>query len=101
MFAQIFNSDKLGVAFTGRPPHINRRYCSTPLPLDIRDTDLAADEATLLKAFNSLDENGWNTDGGMYSSTLIRARCMIAYIRDELFEIALSKGVPVKVDDLL
>lgn len=100
LVAQVFNSDKLGVAFAGRPPLISRRYYSTPLPLDISDEDLASDEATLMRAYHSLDHCGWNTHGGLYSATVIRARCMIAVIRDELMEISLSKQVTVSVDHL-
>lgn len=99
--AMIFFGDKLGVAFTGRPPMISRRYCSSPLPLDIRDEDLAADEATLMKSFHSLDNHGWNTEGKLYPSTLIRARSMISLVRDELIEIALEKGAFVTVEQLL
>lgn len=99
--AMVFSGDKLGVAFTGRPPLISRRYYSTPLPLDIKDEDLAADEATLLKAFYSLDEEGWNTEGRIYPSTMMRARSIISFIRDELTEVALGKGVYVTIDQLL
>lgn len=91
LVAQIFASDTLGSAFTGRPPLLSRRYFSTPLPLDIRDEDFI-DNDTLMNAVRALDDRGWNTDGGMYPTTVIRARCMTAFVRDELFEIALSKG---------
>ncbi|KAK7403538.1 hypothetical protein QQX98_010717 [Neonectria punicea] len=99
-FAQVFSSDKMRAAFTGRPPLMSRRYCSTPLPLDIRDEDLASDEASLARGVQSLDDRGWNTEGGLYLATLIRARCMIAFVRDELIEVALGKGVTVTLDHL-
>ncbi|KAH8197357.1 hypothetical protein TruAng_008487 [Truncatella angustata] len=100
LFTQIFISDKLGVTFTGRPPLLNRRYCSTPLPLDLRDQDLVSGQDDLNRAFESLDEHGWNTDGGLYSATVMRARAMIAYIRDELVEIALTHNAVVTVEHL-
>ncbi|KAF3014210.1 hypothetical protein E8E14_007763 [Neopestalotiopsis sp. 37M] len=100
IFAQVFVSDKLVVSFTGRPPLLSRRFCTTPLPLDIRDEDLAAEPEVLDRAVASLDQNGWNTDGGLYSATLIRARTMIAYVRDELIEIALSQNTLVSLDHL-
>ncbi|KAK6079041.1 1-aminocyclopropane-1-carboxylate deaminase [Seiridium cupressi] len=100
LFAQIFVSDKLVVSFTGRPPLVSRRFCSTPLPLDFRDEELASDPLTLKSAFESLDANGWNTAGGLYPTTVIRARVLIAYIRDELVEIALSHNVDVSLDQL-
>lgn len=101
LVAQIFASDKLGVAFTGRPPLISRRYCSTPLPLDFRDEDLAADQATLKRASQSLDAKGWNTDGGLYPISVIRARCIFAFVRDEIVEVALDKRVYATIDQLL
>ncbi|KAI0849497.1 hypothetical protein F5Y00DRAFT_261629 [Daldinia vernicosa] len=78
------------VSFTGRPPLISSRYSSTPIPLDISTEDLFSDHDTLMKAVSRLDEKGWNTDGAMYPSTSIRARAIIALIREEIFEIALD-----------
>lgn len=100
LVAQLLTSTGLRTAFTGRPPFITRRYCSTPLPLDLRDEDLVSDPATLLRAAESLDERGWNTDGRLYSTTLIRARCLISSIREEIFEVALSKTVFATLDQL-
>ena len=101
IFAQVYTSDKLGTSFTGRPPLINRRYCSTPLPLDLSDADLIADQETLRSAVLALDERGWNTSGKIHSTTLIRARCMLAYIYDSLFEIALSRDGKDRPNELL
>ncbi|KAF3059630.1 putative fungal specific transcription factor protein [Daldinia childiae] len=36
------------------------------------------------------DDQGWNTDGEIYPSTNIRARAIIAIIREEIFKIALN-----------
>lgn len=98
--AQIFIGDKLSCAFSGRPPLLSRRYFSTPLPLDLRDEDLMSDSVTILRAAGELDERGWNMLGGLYPATIIRARCMMAFVRDELIEIALSKGVFITLDHL-
>ncbi|PYI03045.1 hypothetical protein BO78DRAFT_207369 [Aspergillus sclerotiicarbonarius CBS 121057] len=98
--AQIFTTDKFGVAFTGRPPLLPLAYFSTPPPLDLRDEDLASDEATLMQAVESLDDHGWNTSGDVYPATLIRARYMIAAIRDEILSIALRKHNPVDIEQL-
>lgn len=100
LFNQIYTSDKLHVSFTGRPPLLNRHYCWTPLPLDIRDEDLASDQGTLQLAVESLDANGWNTNGAMYPATVLRARAMIAYIREELVEIALTNNINVTLEYL-
>lgn len=97
--AQIYNHDKFSVAFSGRPSLLNRRYCMTPLPLDLRDEDLA-DEATLQKAAQKLDERGWNKEGKMYPFTLIRARRMMASILEEVMELALGCTVCTTLDEL-
>ncbi|XDG05285.1 hypothetical protein ABKA04_004900 [Annulohypoxylon sp. FPYF3050] len=89
------------VSFTGRPPLIASRYSSTPLPLDISDKDLFSDHATFMKAVGRLDERGWNTDGGIYHATRIRARAIIARLREELFEIALANDQVASIETLL
>ncbi|KAK6208061.1 hypothetical protein LQW54_007106 [Pestalotiopsis sp. IQ-011] len=66
----------------------------------ISDEDLASDAGTLNRAVASLDANGWNTKGAMYSVTVIRARAMIAHVRDELVEIALSHNISVSLEHL-
>ncbi|EXK24027.1 hypothetical protein FOMG_19228 [Fusarium oxysporum f. sp. melonis 26406] len=98
--ARIFTIDKVMVSFTGRPPLIGRRYFSTPLPLDIRDEDLLADQATISRARKTLDEDGWNRDGDMHSATLIRARVQIAVIKDELLEFALEDSSKATLESL-
>lgn len=94
--AQVFTSDKFGVSFTGRPPLLTNSFCSTPMPLDISDEDIASDKTTLAHAIQSLDDHGWNTGGKIYPSTVIRARYMIASIRDELIAVALSHNQHVE-----
>ena len=98
IFAQIFTSDKLNVSLTGRPPLIGRRYCSTPLLLDIPDRAYLSDDA-LQQAVESLDEKGWNTVGKMYSSTVIRARYKISVLREEILELAWPTAI-VTLDHL-
>ncbi|KAK2000425.1 fungal-specific transcription factor domain-containing protein [Colletotrichum falcatum] len=101
IFCYIFYLDKVLASFTGRPPLISRRYARTPPPLDLRDEYLLADEATLARHVANLDENGWNTEGGLCSATFGRARVMLAHIRDEIFEIALGHGPVTPVETLL
>ncbi|KAL7914124.1 N-terminal binuclear Zn cluster-containing/DNA binding domain-containing protein [Trichoderma velutinum] len=91
LFAQMFVSEKHAVLFTGRPPRLSHRYAFTPLPLDLRDEDLLKGGEAVREAVKSLDENGWNTSGKMYSATFTRARYIIALIQDELVEIGIGK----------
>ncbi|KAJ4321144.1 hypothetical protein N0V84_005496 [Fusarium piperis] len=99
--ARIFTIDKVMVSFTGRPPLLGRRYFSTPLPLDVRDDELLADQETLTRAVQALDEHGWNKNGELHSATLTRARVQIAVIKDEMLEIALENSSKVSINTLL
>lgn len=97
----MFVFDKIGVMLTGHPPLLSHRYYTAPLPLDLRDEDLIADADTLNRAINSLDDRGWNTDGGLYPATVARARCMMAIIRDELIEVTMRNGRNPSLEQLL
>ncbi|OTA98882.1 hypothetical protein M426DRAFT_325631 [Hypoxylon sp. CI-4A] len=101
LFHHMFAMSMVIVSFTGRPPLIAKRYSSAPLPLDLADEELFADQETFRKAVDRLDERGWNTDRKLYSSTWIRARSLIATIREELFQIALSAEHIASVETLL
>uniref|UniRef100_A0A0B7KDA7 Zn(2)-C6 fungal-type domain-containing protein n=2 Tax=Bionectria ochroleuca TaxID=29856 RepID=A0A0B7KDA7_BIOOC len=101
LFAQVFSGDKLSVAFTGRPPLISRRYCSTSLLLDLPDEVLSLDQETITRAAESLDSKGWNTDGAVYSATVIRARYICAVVRDELLEMALVPDQDIPREQIL
>lgn len=87
--------------FTGRPPLLSHRYASTPLPLDIEDEVLTADEETIERAVARLDKKGWNTSNELYPATVLRARFMFALIRDELLEIALGSVRNSPIERLL
>ncbi|KAI2627790.1 hypothetical protein GGR54DRAFT_628839 [Hypoxylon sp. NC1633] len=89
------------VSFTGRPPLLSSRCASTPLPLDISDEVMFSDHDTFIKAVERLDDKGWNTDGMVYISTRIRARAMLAQIKEELFYLALKNDQSVSVEALL
>lgn len=99
VFTQVFNSDKFSVSFTGRPPLLSRRYCSTPAPLDLSDADLLADRATRMRAVAGLDADGWSTTGRVCSATLLRASLKTELILEELLEVALSNA-PVTAEYL-
>ncbi|KXH44020.1 fungal specific transcription factor domain-containing protein [Colletotrichum simmondsii] len=101
LFSYVFYVDKVLASFAGRPPLISRRYARTPPPLDLKDDHLLSNEASLARHVAALDENGWNTKGELYSATIVRARVMLAHIRDEIFEIALGQGSVTLVETLL
>ncbi|KAI1118031.1 hypothetical protein F5Y14DRAFT_464105 [Nemania sp. NC0429] len=80
------------VSFTGRPPLMNSNYLITPLPLDLKDEDLALDQVSLRSKADRLDARGWNQEGDLCCTTVIRAWGMLASIREEVFQIALGKS---------
>jgi hypothetical protein len=89
-FAVVYSLDKSISSFTGRPPALSRLYCNIQLPLDISDEDILADRETLDYAVQKLDNGGWNTAGNLYSTTCLRVLLLIARLREEVLEIALS-----------
>ncbi|KAI1505176.1 hypothetical protein F5X99DRAFT_416250 [Biscogniauxia marginata] len=101
LYHQVYIIDMVIVSFTGRPPLLSRRFASTPLPLDIKNHDLFTDQNSLIKAADSLDGRGWNTEGVVHSCSLMRGRAILAAIREELFEFALGQGQVVSVEALL
>lgn len=92
IYAAVFNIDKVISTFTGRPPMLNHRYSSTPLPLDLSDEQLLSDTTSLSKSIERLDANGWNTDGQIYSTTILRARTSFSVIRGGVLDIALRSS---------
>lgn len=101
IFAAIFNIDKVVATFAGRPPLISRRFSSTPLPLDVSDELLLSPDSSGHIQRQHLDENGWNIDGKIYSTTMLRARTMLSFIRDAILEVALQEPDHSSVDVLL
>lgn len=75
---------------TGRPPSLSRRYYSCPPPLDINDDTLLCGGVELEREIESLDENGWNTQGRVFESTIVRMMLMTSTIQDEIMEMFLG-----------
>lgn len=102
LFAYCFNSDKLAVSFQGRPPLLSGRHASMPLPLDIAEEDFFSDAANLRRVASSMDKDGWNMNRDKpCAATMIRARVKIAYLKDEVMEIALGNSRQTHIDILL
>ncbi|CAG9940068.1 unnamed protein product [Clonostachys rosea f. rosea IK726] len=98
---RVFVIDKVISSFQGRPPLLSGRYIMTPLPLDISDRHFFSGKGDLDAAIQSLDENGWNTNGEVASITITRARAELGYNREKIIEIALGNGRDVNIDTLL
>ncbi|KLP09329.1 Uncharacterized protein Y057_10435 [Fusarium fujikuroi] len=100
LFGRVYNLDKAIVAFTGRPPLLNPRFCSTPPPLDLSDEDLLAGGAALERVVSELDSRGWNLRGGVYPSSICRAGYLMAQILNEIIDISLASGANATVETI-
>ncbi|KAF4456672.1 hypothetical protein F53441_1228 [Fusarium austroafricanum] len=98
---QIFIVDKFLSTFVGRPPLLTRRFCYIKPPLDLEESGLLSDRDNFQRQIHRLDPNGWNMDGRIYSSSLLRVRMMIALIRDEILELVLSQNGDQSIDDIM
>lgn len=101
LVSQIFVIDKVAASFSGRPPLLGRKYMLTPLPLDLSDEALLAGGETLARAVAALDERGWNTEGKFFSTTIVRARRLLAVVKDEIMELALGNPIYASTEALL
>jgi hypothetical protein len=99
IYAYIFSGDKSMVSFTGRPPLLSRRYCTSLPPSDLSDSCLLSED-TLTEQYESLDHRGWNSKCETYGNSYIRARYLMAVVFDEVIEIALGNDVHVTLDHL-
>jgi len=88
--ASAYHMDKCESIFSARPPTITRFYCTYKIPLDLSEDELYGGPERLKSALSKLDENGWNTNGSIHASTLLRARCMLTPFWEELLEMTLG-----------
>ncbi|KAJ4012332.1 hypothetical protein NW752_008006 [Fusarium irregulare] len=87
---QVFITDKFLATLVGRPPLLSRRFCSVELPLDIDDVTLLTDKESFDRCRESLDLDGWATDGRFRAVTVLRIRMKIALIRDRILEFVMG-----------
>lgn len=84
LISQIFVIDKVAASFSGRPPLFSRKYMLTPPPLDLSDDVLFGDRDSRARAVQDLDSQGWNTNGDLLSTTMVRARRCLMSLTDEV-----------------
>ncbi|KAF4635056.1 hypothetical protein G7Y89_g3055 [Cudoniella acicularis] len=90
LFTVIFNIDKGSSLLTGRPPALSYRYTRFKHPLDLSDDAIMRGGDQLVEAVSRLDPNGWNTDGEIHSSTMIRAHGLLSIVLNEILELSLG-----------
>jgi hypothetical protein len=86
----IMNIDKGSSLLTGRPPTLNYRYTRFSWPFDLSEEVLMEGGEALQQAIDALDENGWNTEGEIYSSTATRAHGTLSPLLNEVLELSLG-----------
>lgn len=93
LFTAIYILDKTAATLSGKLPLLPSDHCSTALPLDICNTILLCWRPSQGVNLASLgvDDEGWNVDGKIYSTTTLRARGLIAHIREQILDLALNK----------
>ncbi|KAH9904969.1 hypothetical protein F4778DRAFT_53201 [Xylariomycetidae sp. FL2044] len=99
--AMVYTFNIICASFTGRPPLISKDSVHTPLPLDLEDRDLALGQVALTEKAARLDHLGWKVEGGLSSTTVIRALTMLAAVREQVLKLAIGKsGVHVPIETL-
>ena len=95
LFSAIYCSDKTHSSLNGTPPLLGRLFCDIEpcLDLDPRAPYLPPDE--LAAAINALDDNGWNTAGNLYETTILRAKVQLSTVREEILQLSLGVNVIV------
>lgn len=58
--------------------------------MDLTDEQMMATGEELDIIRSRLDPDGWNTEGGLYPNTIIRAWMCMSLIRDEILELSLG-----------
>jgi len=86
----MYSADKRESLFNGRPPMLNQPYCHCPLPLDLNEEDVYGEPERLATAVSKLCPGGWNTDGKIFTATLVRADCLLSPIREGILMLALN-----------
>lgn len=100
LFTAIYILDKTAAIFSGNTPLLTSHFCSTALPLDICNDALlnVEDYDTFDVDSRIVNDKGWNTDEEVYSTTSLRARGLIAQIREEILAVAQNQEQRTTVD---
>ena len=89
-FAAAYSEDISMAAFTGRPPRLQKRHCAIQLPLDVPMKALVEPGFDFDELASHLDADGWNKQGHIDGSGLIRTGVLQNVIREEVLDFSLS-----------
>ncbi|OPB43737.1 hypothetical protein A0O28_0020550 [Trichoderma guizhouense] len=82
--------DKSLATFVGRPPRLNKSYCTIQLPLDLSDSVIIGPAELLALQISRLDGDGWNKDMSVHPASRQRAIVWLSSIREEILELSLG-----------
>ncbi|KAF3055355.1 hypothetical protein CFAM422_013166 [Trichoderma lentiforme] len=82
--------DKSLATFVGRPPRLNKSYCTVQLPLDLSDSVIVGPTELLALQISRLDGDGWNKDMSVHPASRQRAIVWLSSIREEILELSLG-----------
>ncbi|KAL6828780.1 hypothetical protein J3E69DRAFT_329690 [Trichoderma sp. SZMC 28015] len=82
--------DKSLATFVGRPPRLNKSYCTIQLPLDLSDSVIVGPAELLALQISRLDGDGWNKDMCVHPASRQRAIVWLSSIREEILELSLG-----------
>lgn len=100
LFGSIFANDKVHSSFSGHPPLLASRFCTTPLPSDLGSEELLGNPEELQNAASKLDEHGWSTGGQLHPAGVGRIRMAMSFIMEDIVNIALSHSSIVTLAQL-
>ena len=91
IYAAVYLSDKTLAIFFGRPPMMGWRYSDRKQLLDVCDRVVTSEDPQVInEALSKLDSAGWNTEGRIYSASIIRLRCQHAIFKERILEQSLA-----------
>ena len=98
LFSAVYCSDKNHSSLNGIPPLLSKRYCDIEPCLDLDPTAPYQPPDKLSEAVTKLDVDGWNTEGNMFDTTLLRAKVQLSTLREDVLELSLGTNTPVTLE---
>ncbi|KAI3129358.1 transcriptional regulator family: Fungal Specific TF [Penicillium roqueforti] len=93
IFSRLYSIDISLATFLGRPPRMSKKFCCINLPLDIDEKCYSLSETALSRELEDIDHAGWNSQGHIRPSAVMRWSTITAMIREETLELLLGRNI--------
>ncbi|KAJ5158838.1 Peptidase M19 renal dipeptidase [Penicillium coprophilum] len=93
IFSRLYSIDISLATFLGRPPRMSKNFCRINLPLDIDENCYSLSDSALSAELEKLDHAGWNSEGHIRLSAVMRWSTVTAMIREETLELLLGGNI--------